>query len=179
MEPLVHKIILATDFSEASEDAVRYGAWMARSLKAELKLLHVFEPSGWMVPSPYYFTPGFEQWVDASVEKTRMEGRKMLEGVAESLDMQVETIFVEGQTGREIVRVAAEHAASMLVLGTHGYTGWNHLTLGSIAEYVVRHASCPVLTVKPRQGHRRKEREEKDERKKDSGSLRAANRGNP
>lgn len=179
MESLVHKIILATDFSEASEDAVRYGAWMARSLKAELKLLHVFEPSGWMVPSPYYFTPGFEQWVDSSVEKTRMEGRKMLEGVADSLDMQVETIFVEGQTGREIVRVAAEHAASMLVLGTHGYTGWNHLTLGSIAEYVVRHASCPVLTVKPRQDHRGKEREEKGGRKEDSGSLRAANSRNP
>ncbi|HEX7234421.1 MAG TPA: universal stress protein, partial [Nitrosospira sp.] len=127
--------------------------------------------------SPYYFTPGFEQWVDASMEKTRMEGRKMLEGVAESLDMQVETIFVEGQTGREIVRVAAEHRASMLVLGTHGYTGWNHLTLGSIAEYVVRHASCPVLTVKPRHGHRRSEREEKDERKEGSGSLRAAPSG--
>jgi hypothetical protein len=67
----------------------------------------------------------------------------------------------------------------MLVLGTHGYTGWNHLTLGSIAEYVVRHASCPVLTVKPRQGHRRKEREEKDERKKDSGSLGAMNSRKP
>jgi nucleotide-binding universal stress UspA family protein len=160
MTPLIHKIILATDFSEASEDAVRYGVWMARSLKAELKLLHVFEPSGWMVPSPYYFTPGFEQWVDASVEKTRMEGRKTLERLAESLDMQVETIFVEGQTGREIVRVAEEHQASMLILGTHGYTGWNHLTLGSIAEYVVRHANCPVLTVKPRHRKAGSERNE-------------------
>lgn len=160
MTPLIHKIILATDFSEASEDAVRYGVWMARSLKAELKLLHVFEPSGWMVPSPYYFTPGFEQWVDASVEKTRMEGRKTLDRLAESLDMQVETIFVEGQTGREIVRVAEEHQASMLILGTHGYTGWNHLTLGSIAEYVVRHANCPVLTVKP---HHRKAGSERNE----------------
>lgn len=160
MNPLIHKIILATDFSEASEDAVRYGVWMARSLKAELKLLHVFEPSGWMVPSPYYFTPGFEQWVDASMEKTRMEGRKTLEHLAESLDMQVETIFVEGQTGREIVRVAEEHQASMLILGTHGYTGWNHLTLGSIAEYVVRHANCAVLTVKPRHRKAGSERNE-------------------
>jgi nucleotide-binding universal stress UspA family protein len=156
MNSLIHKIILTTDFSEASEDAVRYGVWMARSLKAELKLLHVFEPSGWMVPSPYYFTPGFEQWVDASMEKTRVEGRKMLEHLAESLDMQVETIFAEGQTGKEIVRVAEEHHASMLILGTHGYTGWNRLTLGSIAEYVVRHAPCPVLTVKPREDHRGK-----------------------
>ncbi|MEO6824913.1 MAG: universal stress protein [Nitrosospira sp.] len=150
MMPLVHKIILATDFSEASRDAADYAVWMAQSLKAELKLLHVFEPSGWKVPSPYYFTPGFEQWVDASIEKTRQKGKEALEGLAESLDMQVETIFAEGPTGKEIVRVAAEHHADLLILGTHGYTGWNHLTLGSIAEYVVRHASCPVLTVKPR-----------------------------
>lgn len=148
MEPLIRKIILATDFSEASQNAVRYAVWMAKSLHAELKLLHVFEPSGWVVPSPYYFTPGFEQWVDASLEKTRQKGKESLEGLAESLDMQVETIFAEGGTGKEIVRIAAEHRVDLLILGTHGYTGWNHLTIGSIAEFVVRHASCPVLTVK-------------------------------
>lgn len=151
MEPLIRKIILATDFSEASQDAIRHAVWLAKSLQAELKVLHVFEPSGWMVPSPYYYTPGFEQWVDASLDKTRQAGKESLETLAESLDMQAETIFVEGPTAKEIVRVAAEHHADLLVLGTHGYTGWNHLTLGSIAEYVVRHAACPVLTVKPRQ----------------------------
>ena len=150
MQPLIRKIILATDFSEASQDAVRYAVWMAKSLQAELNLLHVFEPSGWVVPSPYYFTPGFEQWVDASLEKTRQKGKESLEGLAESLDMQVETIFVEGRTGKEIVRIAAEHHVDLLILGTHGYSGWDHLTIGSIAEFVVRHASCPVLTVKSR-----------------------------
>ncbi|MBA2659107.1 MAG: universal stress protein [Nitrosospira sp.] len=64
--------------------------------------------------------------------------------------MQVETIFVEGRTGKEIVRIAAEHHVDLLILGTHGYSGWDHLTIGSIAEFVVRHASCPVLTVKSR-----------------------------
>lgn len=149
MEPLIRKIILATDFSEASQGAVRYAVWMAQSLKAELKLLHVFEPSGWMVPSPYYFTPGFEQWVDVSLDNIRQQGKESLKALAETLDMQVETIFVEGRIGKEIVRTAAEHNVDLLILGTHGYTGWNHLTLGSIAEFVVRHASCPVLTVKP------------------------------
>ncbi len=150
MQPLIRKIILATDFSEASQNAVRYAVWMAKSLQAELKLLHVFEPSGWVVPSPYYFTPGFEQWVDASLEKTRQKGKESLEELAESLDMQVETIFAEGGTGKEIVRIATEHRVDLLILGTHGYTGWNHLTIGSIAEFVVRHAACPVLTVKSR-----------------------------
>ncbi|MEP6606424.1 MAG: universal stress protein [Nitrosospira sp.] len=150
MQPLIRKIILATDFSEASQNAVRYAVWMAKSLHAELKLLHVFEPNGWVVPSPYYFTPGFEQWVDASLEKTRQKGKESLEELAESLDMQVETIFAEGGTGKEIVRIATEHRVDLLILGTHGYTGWNHLTIGSIAEFVVRHAACPVLTVKSR-----------------------------
>ncbi|HEX7234884.1 MAG TPA: universal stress protein, partial [Nitrosospira sp.] len=86
-----------------------------------------------------------------SLDKTRQAGKESLEALAESLDMQAETIFVEGPTGKEIVRVAAEHHADLLILGTHGYTGWDHLTLGSIAEYVVRHAACPVLTVKHRQ----------------------------
>ena len=151
MEPLIRKIILASDFSEASQGAVAHAVWLAKSLQAELKVLHVFEPSGWMVPSPYYYTPGFEEWVDASLDKTRQAGKESLEALAESLDMQAETIFVVGPTAMEIVRVAAEHHADLLILGTHGYTGWDHLTLGSIAEYVVRHAACPVLTVKHRQ----------------------------
>ena len=71
MNPLIQKIILATDFSEASQDACLYARWLSGSLGAELKILHVFEPSGWMVPSHYYYTPGFEKWVDASIENTR------------------------------------------------------------------------------------------------------------
>ena len=70
MNSLIQKIILATDFSEASREAVRYAKWITGSLSAELKILHVFEPSGWIVPSPYYYTPGFEEWVQASMEKT-------------------------------------------------------------------------------------------------------------
>ncbi|HVW65418.1 MAG TPA: universal stress protein [Nitrosospira sp.] len=149
MDPLIRKIILATDFSEASREAVRYARWITQSLAAELKILHVFEPSGWMVPSPYYYTPGFEEWVQASIEQTRQKGREALEALAESFGIDTETIFIEGDTGKEIVLAALRHNTDLLILGTHGYTGWNHLSLGSIAEYVIRHAPCPVLTVKP------------------------------
>lgn len=144
----IRTIIMATDFSEASQDAVGHAVWMAKTLNAELKLLHVFEPNGWTVPSPYYFMAGFEEWLEASLEKTRQKGRELLKALAESLDIGAETIFAEGSTGKEIIRIATERNADLLILGTHGYTGWNHLTLGSIAEYVVRQSSCPVLTVK-------------------------------
>lgn len=149
MNSLIQKIILATDFSEASQDAIKYAKWISTSLAAELKILHVFEPSGWMVPSPYYYTPGFEEWVETSIENTRQKGREALETLAESFGEHTETIFIEGDPSKEIVRAAAEQNTDLLILGTHGYTGWNHLTLGSIAEYVVRHAPCPVLTIKP------------------------------
>jgi nucleotide-binding universal stress UspA family protein len=149
MNPLIQKIILATDFSEASREAVRYARWITRSLAADLKILHVFEPSGWMVPSPYYYTPGFEEWVQASIEQTRQKGKEALEALAESFGINAETIFIEGDTGKEIIQAAVRHNTDLLILGTHGYTGWNHLSLGSIAEYVVRHAPCPVLTIRP------------------------------
>jgi nucleotide-binding universal stress UspA family protein len=154
MSPLIQKIILATDFSEASREAVCYARWITRSLAAELKILHVFEPGGWTVPSHYYYTPGFEEWVQASIEKTRQKGKEALEVLAESFGINTETIFIEGDTGKEIVRAATRHNTDLLILGTHGYTGWNHLTLGSIAEYVIRHATCPVLTIKPGEANR-------------------------
>src|SRR5690349_160788 len=149
MNPLIQKIILATDFSEASREAVRYARGLTSSLTAELKILHVFEPSGWVVPSPYYYTPGFEEWVQASIEHTRQKGKEALEALARSFGINTETIFMEGDTGKEIVLAALRHNTDLLILGTHGYTGWNHLSLGSIAEYVIRHAPCPVLTIKP------------------------------
>jgi len=154
MSPLIQKIILATDFSEASREAVCYARWITRSLAAELKILHVFEPGGWTVPSHYYYTPGFEEWVQGSIEKTRQKGKEALEVLAESFGINTETIFIEGDTGKEIVRAATRHNTDLLILGTHGYTGWNHLTLGSIAEYVIRHATCPVLTIKPGEANR-------------------------
>ncbi|SFW16630.1 universal stress protein [Nitrosovibrio sp. Nv17] len=149
MDILIQKIMLATDFSDASQDAIHHARWMAGALGAELAVLHVFEPSGWMVPSPYYYTPGFEEWVNASIEKTRQKGRDALEALAQSLGDDIQALFVEGSPGKEIVRVATEQGTDLLVLGTHGYSGWNYLTLGSIAQFVVRHAPCAVLTVKP------------------------------
>ena len=138
MNPLIQKIILATDFSEASQDTIVYAKWLSGSLAAELKVLHVFEPKGWMVPSPYYYTPGFEEWVDASIENIRQKGKGRSKHSRNRFGPHAGTIFIEGHPGKEIVLVAAEQNADLLILGTHGYTGWNHLTMGSIAEYVVR-----------------------------------------
>jgi nucleotide-binding universal stress UspA family protein len=60
----------------------------------------------------------------------------------------VEHQLAEGDTAREILEVAREHGAGLIVMGTHGRTGLGRLLLGSVAEQVLRQSSCPVLTVK-------------------------------
>ncbi len=149
MQASIKKIILATDFSDISKDASYYALLLAHAFKAELIALHVFDTSAWNLPAQYYQEPGFERVV-AGIEETRQRGKDALKELAESFDLEVETIFTEGDPGHEIVRVAEERNADLIVLGTHGYTGWNRFTLGSVAEFVGRHAPCAVFTIRPK-----------------------------
>lgn len=148
MDTKVSKILLSTDFSETSKDAMDYAAWLAETLGAEIKILHVFDPSIYNIPSPYYFMPGFDQWYNENIDEIRVQGEKTLDELKASFTGKVETCFVEGQPGKEIVHEAEEWEADLIVMGTHGYTGWSRFTLGSVAEYVLRHSQCPVLTIK-------------------------------
>jgi len=138
VQALFKKIILATDFSDTSKDAGYHALVLAQTYKAELKAMHVFDINAWNIPSSYYF-----------IEKTRQQGKDSLKELAESFDLKVETIFTEGDPGHEIVRVAEELNADLIVLGTHGHSGWKRFTIGGVAEFVGRHAPCAVLTIKP------------------------------
>jgi nucleotide-binding universal stress UspA family protein len=153
MEASIKKIILATDFSDTSKDAGYHALLLAKTYKAELKALHVFDTSAWNVPSNYYLAPagpgGFSGFVEG-FEEARQRGKNALQKLAESFDLKVEAIFAEGDPGHEIVRFAEECSDDLIVLGTHGYTGWKRFTLGSVAELVVRHAPCAVLTIRPK-----------------------------
>jgi len=138
VQALFKKIILATDFSDTSKDAGYHALVLAQTYKAELKAMHVFDINAWNIPSSYYF-----------IEKTRQQGKDSLKELAESFDLKVETIFTEGDPGHEIVRVAEELNADLIILGTHGHSGWKRFTIGGVAEFVGRHAPCAVLTIKP------------------------------
>jgi nucleotide-binding universal stress UspA family protein len=132
MEASIKKIILATDFSDISKDASSYALLLARTNKAELKVLHVFDPSVWNLPSHYYLPLeelGIKR-VIGDLEKTRQLEKNKLKKLAESFDQKVEAIFKEGDPGHEIIHVAEEENADLIVLGTHGYTGWKRFTIG-------------------------------------------------
>jgi len=147
MEASIKKIILATDFSDISKDASSHALLLAQTYKAELKALHVFDINAWSIPSHDYLATDA---VVEGLEEAIQRGKNALKELAESFDLDVETIFTEGDPGHEIVRVAEELNADLIVLGTHGYSGWKRFTIGSVAELVVRHAPCAVLTIRPK-----------------------------
>ena len=147
MEASIKKIILATDFSDASKEASNHALSLAQTLNAELKALHVFDKTAWNIPSHDYLAI---DEVVAGIEEARQRGQDTLKELAKSFGLKIETIFTEGDPGHEIIRVAEEENTDLIILGTHGYTGWKRFTLGSVAELVVKHAPCAVLTIRPK-----------------------------
>ncbi|MBC8017329.1 MAG: universal stress protein [Verrucomicrobia bacterium] len=140
------KILIAIDFSENSEYAFEYALTLATQFQAELTILHVInEPvdlRGFYVPHI-----SFEQ-----LEKEIEDGaEKMMEKFCQTRMgdfSNYRTAIVTGIPYEEIIKKAEDTVSSLIVLGTHGRTGLDHLIFGSTAERVVRSASCPVLTIR-------------------------------
>ncbi|MEI6306728.1 MAG: universal stress protein [Deltaproteobacteria bacterium] len=140
------KILVAIDFSENSDYAFNYALDLAKQFNGELTVMHVInEPvdlRGFYVPHI-----SFEQ-----LEKEIEEGAaKMMEKFcSEQMSgfTNYKTAIVSGIPYEEIIRRAQESGSSLIVMGTHGRTGLDHLIFGSTAERVVRSAFCPVLTIR-------------------------------
>jgi nucleotide-binding universal stress UspA family protein len=140
------KILTPIDFSENSEHAFDYALTLAAQFQSELIVLHVInEPvdlRGFYVPHI-----SFEQ-----LEREIADGaEKMMEKFCQTKMgdfTRYQTAIVSGIPYEEIIRKAEQAGASLIVLGTHGRTGLDHLIFGSTAERVVRSASCPVLTIR-------------------------------
>lgn len=141
-----HKILIAVDFSENSNYAFDYALALAKQFDAELTVMHVInEPidlRGFYVPHI-----SFEQ-----LEKEIEAGAAgMMEKFCQERMGDFRnylTCLVNGIPYEEIIRKAKEIDASLIVLGTHGRTGLDHIIFGSTAERVVRNASCPVLSIR-------------------------------
>jgi nucleotide-binding universal stress UspA family protein len=140
-------ILFATDFSEISEYAFDYAYTLAKKLNSKLIIMHVInEPvdlRGFYVPHISF--ESLEKEIEDAAEKMM---KKFCSGRIEDL-AGTETVIVSGIPYDEILAKADEEKVSLIVLGTHGRAGLDHLLFGSTAERVVRRSRCPVMTIRP------------------------------
>ena len=142
----LRKILVGVDFSDHSRVAVAYAAEFAKMFNADVILCHVAQRPDLISQLPPggegYFPPNIAQ---LEQDTARTECTKLLAEFAisrGSIATPIGTPFVE------LVRMAKDEQADLLVIGTHGRGAVAHMLLGSVAEKVVRKAPCPVLTVR-------------------------------
>ena len=150
--PRRQRILIAVDDSAPSHWAVRYGGELAERLGGRVMLLHVVVPDTSVVDQP--------RTQEALDQESRAEGEKLLERVAALLPPAVsfDCMQLEGAPAEEIVGAAHVWEADLIVLGTRGRGRVAQFLLGSVAEAVIRRATCPVLTL----GHEPVARESRD-----------------
>ena len=141
-------ILVATDFSEAAATALAYGRELSRRYDATLHVLHVVDDVGARLAAAStlpYDTSRMQEDLNG-IERRQLEDALTDEDRRE-LRLKVVQL-VSSSPSHEIVDYAAKAGIDLLILGTHGRGPIAHTFLGSVAERVVRHAPCPVLTVK-------------------------------
>jgi nucleotide-binding universal stress UspA family protein len=139
------KMLCPSDFSEASRVALGTATELAAYFKAELYLVHVVPVLPPVPPDPNFVfeVPEYERALHADAERQL----KDLTRAAEAKGLTVHAVVGHGDPGSEIVRVAQGEQVDLIVIATHGNTGWRRAMFGSVAEKVVRLARRPVLTV--------------------------------
>jgi nucleotide-binding universal stress UspA family protein len=134
-------ILHPTDFSPGSAAAFDYACDLARDYDARLIVLHAVGP---IVP-----VAADGMIVSPDLDELREIARKQLDAIRPANSaVRVERAVREGPSTQAILEAAAEFRADLIVMGTHGRTGFRRLVLGSVTEEVLRKAPCPVLTVK-------------------------------
>ena len=144
----IHRILYATDLSSTSEPAWDEAQRLGRLFKAEILLLHVVAPP-LVFPVEGYFPPELYQELLRSARRDAEKGLDRLLGAVPGSGLTVRIRLEEGSPAARILEVATQEAADLLVVGTHSRTGLQRAMLGSIADRMVRQATCPVLTVRP------------------------------
>lgn len=146
---MTRRILHPSDFSAASNAAFKKAIEMAKASRAELLIVHVINP---IIPvaGEGYVSPKMYEDLAAS---TRAWARKQLDRLlakAKKSGVRAKGVLAEGAAHEQIARIAKTKRADLVVMGTHGRSGFAKLFLGSVAGRVVTAAPCPVLTVKGR-----------------------------
>ena len=139
----IKTILVGTDFSSYSGRAVDYAVNFAEKFGAEILLVHVIESFNYSVTDSMTVV-GHEKALSVTAAALL---ENQMKGLKDPYNIAMRSHLTHGVPYREIIKKAAEDGGDLIVLGTHGRSGMEHLLLGSVAERVVRTAICPVLTV--------------------------------
>jgi len=141
----VRKVLVPVDFSNCSHRGVEYAEHLAKQFRASIVLLHsvYFE---YRVSSEEYARYDYPLFVQEADKAARVRMQELAREI-ESAGIKVEPLLKTGHVGEQICDRARAQGVDLIVTSTHGWTGFKHVLLGSNAEYVVQHATCPVLVV--------------------------------
>ena len=145
----IHRILIAVDDSSYSEQAVNYGVLLAKNLGSKITLVHVDEIP---ISSPYSADPLLNEspamipeLMHIQEEASKLLFKKIKDQYGDVVEMS--TVTKIGRAQDEILSVADDCKADMIILGTHGRTGFDHFISGSVSEGVARRSKCPVLII--------------------------------
>ena len=148
MKPKIKRILVPTDFSAPSQEAVEYAVVLARRFDAAIHLIHVLH-------DPLAAQAAWEFYIPDSPQQREHRHNEAKDRLWETASdyvkagVRITTEVRLGSPTEEIFGAAIAYGTDLIVMGTHGRTGLPHLLLGSIAERVIRTAPCPVLAVRP------------------------------
>ena len=140
-------VVYATDFSQGSERAFEYATSLAGGAGARLTLVYVVE----QLPVVYDSVVAVPFSINTYTDSLEQIGRTQLNDLVTTSvpqSCETDTVIARGRAAEEILHVATERQADVIVLGVHGHHALDRLVFGSTAEKVIRHATCPVLTVR-------------------------------
>jgi universal stress protein A len=143
-----HHILAPTDFSKYSQHAIQNARELAQKFGATLMLLHVVD----LPPYPIEGVPPSHLGGTLLEDLEQQAASDLAQVLAKEAEVEVVRRVVAGIPYRKIVEIAEAEKIDLIVMATHGRTGFSHLFMGSVAERVVRTAPCPVLTIRPTGG---------------------------
>lgn len=140
----IKSIVVPVDFSATSRRALAYAVRLAEQFGGKITVIHVIEP----IAAPEFAAVALLIENDAARKAAKAKLEELLREMKVSKRLIEKTVVRFGTPFAEITAAARTLKADLIVLTTHGYTGLKHVLMGSTAERVVRHAPCPVLTVR-------------------------------